>query len=171
MSLELQIEVSLHLALAAFLSMVIGLNRESLNQPAGLRTHMLVGLGAALFTIISLHAFPNSETARVAAQVVTGVGFLGAGTILQRKGDVHYLTTAASIWATAAVGMTAGVGAWFLAITATLISWFVLAIIRRAETEKHIRSQSKGNKVLMEKNQASPTTNQQDNQVPVNAEV
>jgi putative Mg2+ transporter-C (MgtC) family protein len=115
------------LLVAAFLSMVIGLDRQHRNQPAGLRTHMLVGVGACLFTILSSHAFPRSETARVAAQIVSGIGFLGAGTILQRKG----LTTAASIWATAAVGMAVGVGAWFLAIAATVLIWVVLAIFRR----------------------------------------
>ena len=136
MSLTLQFETTLMLGLAAILSMIIGLDRESRQSPAGLRTHMLVGLGACIFTVLSFHAFPGSETARVAAQVVTGVGFLGAGTILQRKGDVHHLTTAASIWATAAVGMAVGAGAWFLAMTSTLIIWVVLRIIRKFESEK-----------------------------------
>ena len=102
--------------------MVIGLDREGRRQPAGMRTHMLVGLGSALYTILSIHAFNAPDPSRVAAQIVTGIGFLGAGTILQRKGGVHHLTTAASIWAVAAVGMAAGTGAWFLAIVATLIA-------------------------------------------------
>jgi putative Mg2+ transporter-C (MgtC) family protein len=97
---------------------------------------MLVGLGSCVFTLLSFHAFPDSDPARVAAQVVTGIGFLGAGTILQRKGDVRHLTTAASIWATAAVGMAVGAGAWFLAITSTLIIWIVLRIVRLFEVEK-----------------------------------
>ncbi|MCZ7545153.1 MAG: MgtC/SapB family protein [Anaerolineae bacterium] len=81
--------------------------------------------------MLSVYAFPGSDTARVAAQVVTGIGFLGAGTIIQRKGDVKDLTTAASIWATAAVGMAVGAGAWFLALTSTLLIWTILAVIRR----------------------------------------
>ena len=100
MSLELQFAAALQLLLAALLAMIIGLDRES-HAPAGLRTHMLVGVGACLFTVLSLYAFVGSDPARVAAQVVVGIGFLGAGTILQRKGDIHHLTTAASIWATA----------------------------------------------------------------------
>lgn len=130
MSLETQFQAGGMLLLAALLSMVIGLDRE-LHSPAGLRTHMLVGLGACLFTQLSIYAFYPGDPARIAAQVVTGVGFLGAGTILQRKHNVHHLTTAASIWATAAVGMAVGVGAWFLAILATLITWFILAVLRR----------------------------------------
>lgn len=140
MSLTLQLESTLLLVLAALLSMVIGLDREARQAPAGLRTHMLVGLGSCVFTLLSLYAFPRSETARVAAQVVTGVGFLGAGTILQRKGGIHHLTTAASIWATAAVGMAVGAGAWFLAITSTVIIWVVLRIIRRFEAEKRSKA-------------------------------
>lgn len=135
MSLELQLSAAGLLVVATILSAVIGLDRET-RAPAGLRTHMLVGIGACLFTILSYHAFPRSETARVAAQIVTGIGFLGAGTIMQRKGNVHHLTTAASIWATAAVGMAVGVGAWFLALAATLIVWVVLRIVRKVEHDK-----------------------------------
>jgi putative Mg2+ transporter-C (MgtC) family protein len=123
MTLELQLTSSLQLILAALFSMVIGLDRERRHRPAGLRTHMLVGLGACLFTSLSFYAFPGSDPARVAANIVVGIGFLGAGTIIQRKHDVHDLTTAASIWATAAVGMAVGTGAWFLALCATLMIW------------------------------------------------
>lgn len=137
MPLIQQFEVALQLLLAALLSMVIGLDRERRDSPAGVRTHMMVGLGACLFTLLSIHAFPGpGDSARVAAQVVTGIGFLGAGTIVQRKHDVHQLTTAASIWATAAVGMAVAAGAWFLAMVATLIIWLVLAVLRRFEPEK-----------------------------------
>ena len=140
MSLELQFVTSLQLLLATFLSMIVGLERDRRNQPAGLRTHMLVGFGACLFTIVSFHAFPGSDPARVAAQVVTGIGFLGAGTILhlrqERETDIKHLTTAASIWATAAIGMSVGAGVWFLAINGTLITWVILAIVRRFEPDK-----------------------------------
>ncbi len=130
-SLEDQLVVAIQLGLAAFLSAIIGLDRERLNKHAGLRTHILVGVGSCLFTALSLFAFPNSETSRIAAQIVTGIGFLGAGAILKEHNRVHGLTTAASIWATAAVGMSVGVGAWFLAIIATLLIWIVLAVVLR----------------------------------------
>ncbi|MBC6935101.1 MAG: MgtC/SapB family protein [Chloroflexi bacterium] len=130
MSLYQQAEAVFYLLVAAVLSMLIGLDRERHYQPAGLRTHMLVGLGACLFTMLSVWAFPEGDPARIAAQIVSGIGFIGAGTILQRKGSVHHLTTAASIWATAAVGMAVGAGAWFLALGASVIIWIILAIIR-----------------------------------------
>jgi putative Mg2+ transporter-C (MgtC) family protein len=129
MSLFIQAQIIVELALAALLSTLIGIDRESRNQPAGLRTHMLVGVGACLFTSLSIYAFAG-DTGRVAAQIVTGIGFLGAGTIIQRQGHPHHLTTAASIWATAAVGMAVGAGAWFLALGATLIIWLVLVVVR-----------------------------------------
>lgn len=131
MTLEVQVEIFFELILATLLSMVVGLDRESRNQPAGMRTHMLVGLGSCLFTALSAHAFAPGDPSRVAAQIVTGIGFLGAGTIIQRQDAPHHLTTAASIWATAAVGMAIGTGAWFLGIGATLIIWTVLVIVRR----------------------------------------
>ncbi|MCB9452037.1 MAG: MgtC/SapB family protein [Anaerolineaceae bacterium] len=136
MSLFLQAEVALELLLAAFLGMVIGVDREGRGAPAGMRTHMLVSVGACLFTTLSFHAFPGGDPGRVAAQIVTGIGFLGAGTILQRDGGIRHLTTAASIWATAAVGMAVGVGAWFLALSATLIIWVILDIVRRFEAKR-----------------------------------
>ncbi|GAB4571685.1 MAG: hypothetical protein Kow0077_09050 [Anaerolineae bacterium] len=130
MALEQQILVIGELLLAAMLSMLIGLDRERRHRPAGMRTHMLVGIGSCLFTVLSVHGFPGSDTSRVAANIVTGIGFLGAGTIIQHKSDVRDLTTAASIWTTAAVGMAAGLGLWFVAIVATLIVWTVLAVLR-----------------------------------------
>jgi putative Mg2+ transporter-C (MgtC) family protein len=133
MSLNLQFEVSLELLLAAFLSMVIGMDRERRDRAAGLRTHMLVGLGACLFTALSAHAFPAGDPTRVASNIVTGIGFLGAGTIIQRKSGVQNLTTAASIWSTAAVGMAVGLGAWFLAICAVLLIWVILAVLHGLE--------------------------------------
>lgn len=136
MTLEQQFITSVQLILAAILSMIIGMDRERHQKPAGLRTHMLTGVGACLFTALSVHAFPASETARVAANVVTGIGFLGAGTIIQHNDHAHDLTTAASIWVTAAIGMAVGANAGFIAVTGTLIIWVILAIIRRFEREK-----------------------------------
>jgi len=129
MSLFLQAELIIQLLFAAFLATLIGLDRESRSQPAGLRTHILVAVGSCLFTALSINAF-TGDTSRVAAQIVVGIGFLGAGTIIQRKGQAHHLTTAASIWATAAIGMAVGVGAWLLALGATIIIWAVLRIVR-----------------------------------------
>lgn len=141
MPLELQLETAVRLLVAALLSMLIGLDRERRQltthvHTAGLRTHMLVGIGACLLTILSFYAFPGNSTATIAANIVTGIGFLGAGTIIRRRDSVSDLTTAASIWSTAAVGIASGVGAWLLATVATLIIWFVLAIMRHFEPQK-----------------------------------
>jgi putative Mg2+ transporter-C (MgtC) family protein len=130
MGLEEQIALSLRLLAAAFLTAVIGINRERNEHAAGLRTHMLVGMGSALFTMLSLYAFDKADTSRVAAQIVTGIGFLGAGTIVQRRErGVKGMTTAAGIWATAAVGMACGAGLLLLAAIATILYWVVLALI------------------------------------------
>lgn len=135
MLLHDQLVIFLYVVLAAFLSMIIGLDRERNDHPAGLRTHMLVGVGACLYTVLSVHAFrtPTSDPARVAAQIVTGIGFLGAGAILKYNGEIKGLTTAASIWATAAVGMAVGSGLWMLATACTILIWVVLAVLQRLE--------------------------------------
>jgi putative Mg2+ transporter-C (MgtC) family protein len=133
MSLELQAQISVQLILAALFSMIIGIDRERGKHPAGVRTHMLVGVGSCLFTVLSVHAFPEDSTTRVAANIVVGIGFLGAGTIVKDDNNVKNLTTAASIWATAAVGMAVGVGAWFIALTSVLVIWVILVIMQRAE--------------------------------------
>jgi putative Mg2+ transporter-C (MgtC) family protein len=118
-------------ALAAVLSAAIGLEREYHQKPAGLRTNMLIGIGSALFTIVSLgFALNGSGSAdRVAAQIVTGIGFLGAGAILRSSHSVHGLTTAATIWVNAAIGMTVGAGAYRVAVGTTAMALFVLAAL------------------------------------------
>ncbi len=131
MSLELQVQLAAQITLAMILSGVIGINRERSQKSAGLRTHMLTGTGACIFTILSLYAFPNADTSRVASNIVTGIGFLGGGIIIQRKNEAYDLTTAAGVWATAAIGMAMGVGAWFIAIYSTLVLWFILALLKR----------------------------------------
>ncbi|MGF1506611.1 MAG: MgtC/SapB family protein [Anaerolineae bacterium] len=128
-SLEQQMLIVGQVLIAALLSMIIGIDREERDKSAGMRTHMLVGVGAALFTSLSLVAFPDSETARVAANVVTGVGFLGAGVNYKGEEKVHDLTTAASIWTTAAVGMAVGAGLWLLAAAATVLIWIILRLL------------------------------------------
>jgi putative Mg2+ transporter-C (MgtC) family protein len=114
---------AVRLIVAAALGALIGLEREIHDHPAGMRTHLLVSVGSAGFTVLSIAAFPapGADPARIAAQIVTGIGFLGAGAILKEGATVRGLTTAASLWATAAVGMAAGAGAWITAATITAI--------------------------------------------------
>lgn len=137
MTLDQQLTLGLRLLLAALLAMIVGMDRERLQKSAGLRTHMLAGLGSCLFTILSFYGFPAGDPTRIASSVVVGIGFLGAGTIVQNQGQARDLTTAASIWATAAIGMTVGMGAWLLSAIATISIWFILAILRRFEEEKN----------------------------------
>src|SRR5215204_5750332 len=137
MTLEQQFVAALQLALAGFLGAVIGLDRERRQHEAGLRTHMLVAMGSCLFTVLSILAFPGSDPARVASQILPGMGFLGAGSILKYGRDIQGLTTAASMWFTAAMGMAIGTGAWFLALCGTLMVWFVLAILHRFRAVKN----------------------------------
>jgi putative Mg2+ transporter-C (MgtC) family protein len=119
-------ELLLRLALSVALCGAIGLERESRGQAAGLRTHMLVGLGSILFTLVSAYGFsdidrPNADPTRIAAQIVTGIGFLGAGTIIRHGLTVRGLTTAATLWIVAAVGMAVGAGLYLVAAVSTAI--------------------------------------------------
>jgi putative Mg2+ transporter-C (MgtC) family protein len=123
-----ELEALLRLGLAAIFGAIIGLDREARDKPAGVRTFSIVAVGAALFTLVGLMAFGDGDpAARIAAQIVTGVGFLGAGTILHHRGAVLGLTTAAGIWGAAAVGMGFGAGLYFLSIAGSLL---MLAIFR-----------------------------------------
>jgi putative Mg2+ transporter-C (MgtC) family protein len=131
-----ELEIGLRVLLAAVLGGVIGYQRERAHRPAGLRTHMLISTGAALFTVISAFAFPASDPSRIAAGIVTGVGFLGAGTILHRTNAVEGLTTAASIWAIAAIGMAAGAGMYIISAVTTLIVFIILLIPHRDKGDK-----------------------------------
>ena len=128
---------------SVLLGFAIGLEREMTNKYAGLRTNILVCLGACLFTIISIYGFPEvsvtgdelgtRDTARVAAQVVTGIGFIGGGTVLRHGATVFGLTTAATLWVSASIGMACGAGMYGLAITATVLSILVLVSVRLFE--------------------------------------
>ncbi|MCM1265299.1 MAG: MgtC/SapB family protein [Candidatus Gastranaerophilales bacterium] len=136
------IDIFMRVVSAICLGFIIGFEREITNKYAGLRTHILVCLGACVFTIISIYGFPalvNCEiqnptgirdTARVAAQVVTGIGFIGAGTVLRNGPTVFGLTTAATLFMAASIGMACGAGMFGLAITASIISVAVLTLIR-----------------------------------------
>jgi putative Mg2+ transporter-C (MgtC) family protein len=119
-------EIFLRLGLAIVAGGFIGLEREVIHKPAGIRTHMLVCLGSALFAIITVASTNTVEVGRIIAGVATGVGFLGAGTIFKAKSEVHGLTTAASIWVVAAVGVAVGLG--YLAMTAIAVALILLIL-------------------------------------------
>jgi putative Mg2+ transporter-C (MgtC) family protein len=129
-----QQEIVLRLVVATVLGVVVGLERERLDRAAGLRTHALVALGAALCMVVSAHGFADILTdprasldpSRLAAQVVSGIGFLGAGTIILRRDVVRGLTTAASLWTVAGLGLAAGAGLYVAATSATLLTLGVL---------------------------------------------
>lgn len=124
------VDVFLRLALAAGLGGAIGLEREYRQKPAGLRTNMLIALGSALFAILSVELGASAGSPdRIAAQVVSGIGFLGAGAILRSGQNVHGLTTAATIWVNAAIGMAAGLGAYSVAAGGATLTLVVLALL------------------------------------------
>ena len=123
----------LRLLVALILGAVVGLERERQERAAGLRTVTMVSLGSCLFTIVGAYGFPNTDPSRVAAQIVTGIGFLGAGTIFLRKDLVRGLTTAATIWAVAAIGMAAGTSQYTVALFTTLLILSVLMVLKPIE--------------------------------------
>lgn len=130
------LEATLRLILAVALGGIVGWQREAADKPAGFRTHILVCVGAALFTLISREGFFGSgaDPARVASNIVVGIGFLGAGTIWRTGGSVQGLTTAASLWTVAAVGTAAGIGYYLGALITTLIVISVLQLFKVIET-------------------------------------
>lgn len=131
------------LLMAAVLSGIIGIEREVKNQPAGLRTHLLVGTGACLMMILSVTGFDTYlnntsgplqfDPSRIPSYVISGIGFLGAGTIIVNKGSVKGLTTAASIWVAAALGLVIGIGMYYVAILSTLIVLGTLVVLGKVE--------------------------------------
>jgi putative Mg2+ transporter-C (MgtC) family protein len=123
----------LRLLVALILGAVVGLERERQERAAGLRTVTMVSLGSCLFTIVGAYGFPNTDPSRVAAQIVTGIGFLGAGTIFLRKDLVRGLTTAATIWTVAAIGMAAGTSQYIVAVFTTLLILSVLMVLKPIE--------------------------------------
>ena len=120
-------EVLLRLVLATLAGGLIGLEREVVHKPAGVRTHMLVSLGSALFVLVTIETLPN-EAARIIAGIATGIGFLGAGTIFKSKDEVHGLTTAASIWAVAGVGIALGFGYYLMTVIAVILILIILQL-------------------------------------------
>ncbi len=118
------------LLLSLVLGGLMGIEREIHHKFAGFRTHILVSVGSTLYTLISLYGFnsPNTDPSRVAAQIVTGIGFLGAGAIIHRNASIQGLTTAATLWISASIGLAVGVGMWKEAVITTLLSLIVLII-------------------------------------------
>lgn len=129
--MDMILEISLRLFVALLLGGIIGIEREFRSKEAGFRTHFLVALGSALFCIVSQYGFgfDLKDASRVAAQVVSGIGFLGAGTIIFQKNVVRGLTTAAGLWVTAAIGLTCGTGMYIVALIATIMVLFGLEIL------------------------------------------
>jgi putative Mg2+ transporter-C (MgtC) family protein len=130
-----QLDLLLRLTVGLALAAVVGWERELQQMPAGFRTHALVGLGAALFTVISGFAFTGvaADPTRIAAQIVTGIGFLGGGVILHHGGTVRGLTTAASLWTVAAIGMAAGAALYVVAVGGTVLAIVALELFDRLE--------------------------------------
>jgi putative Mg2+ transporter-C (MgtC) family protein len=131
-------DLAMDIFLAGVLGGVIGLEREWHGHPAGLRTNMLVALGSCLFTILSIEGFPlrgtAQDSARIAAQIVTGIGFLGAGALFHNKSNIRGMTTAATIWLVAAIGMAVGASMYFIAVITTLMTAVVLVVLRPLST-------------------------------------
>ena len=136
------------LTVAIFLGFALGLEREFTNKTAGLRTHIFVCLGSCVFTLLSIHGFPTfaigdnvivdqatgvRDTARIAAQIVTGIGFIGAGAVMRNGSSVHGITTAATLWIAAGIGMACGAGQYGIALITTCLSVLVLIGIKELE--------------------------------------
>ncbi len=158
-----EIEIVLRLGLSAVLGMVIGFERERQNQPAGLRTHTILAIGSCLAMTISINMATqfkpavSGDPARIAAQVVSGIGFLGAGAILRYGTNVKGLTTATSLWTVAIVGLAVGAGHYFAAVATTVFLLFVLVLLNvlekkliRVYTTVNIVVSAKGNPTLVE---------------------
>ena len=134
-----ELELVGRLILATLLGFLIGLERELAGQPAGERTHALASLGAATFALISVSAFPGSDPARVAAGVVTGLGFLGAGMILKEGEErIQGLTTAAGIWAVGGIGLAVGAGLYLLGVSSAILVGLLLALERLLKIDERL---------------------------------
>ncbi len=135
--LQFQVDISARLVVAAVFGAMIGLEREIHGHQAGVRTHMLVSLGSAIFTVLSIYGFHavagtgSVDPSRISAQIVTGIGFLGAGAIIKFGMNVRGLTTAASLWVVAAVGLAAGTGSYFVAAVGTALAMLSLWPVHR----------------------------------------
>lgn len=131
----LEAELIIRLVISAALGALVGLEREMTHRPAGLRTHMLVSLGACLFTVIIFSSLQTYQGSALAG-ILTGIGFIGAGSIIATRGHVQGITTAASLWTVAAIGFATGTGDYTLALAAAIIVFIILQLRR---VEKTIR--------------------------------
>lgn len=130
------IDLVLRLTCALIAGMLIGVTREKIQRPAGLKTHALISVGSAFLTELSMYVFfdgSNGDPGRITAQIVSGIGFLGAGTILKKGFSVKGLTTAATLWVTAAVGIGFGAGEYFLASLVTVFVLFIVIVFRKID--------------------------------------
>ena len=152
------IDFVIRIAVIIVLSMLIGLNRGIRHKPAGAKTHILVGMGSTLFMVVSLYIYyqykgtAQVDPGRIAAQVVTGIGFLGAGSIIQSRGSVTGLTTAASLWATAAIGLAVGVGMIAEAVIVTVAILIVFVVVNKITGAIEAEVENVGRKIKAKKN-------------------
>jgi len=130
----LETEIIIKLVVSAILGGLVGFEREVQRKPAGMRTHSLVCIGSTLFTIISVNLI-GAEPSRIAAGIVTGIGFIGGGMIFKSEDRVRGLTTAAELWVLAAIGVAVGIGFYFASLVATLIVIFILIPMKYIEKE------------------------------------
>lgn len=142
--MPIDLEIMFQLVLAAVIGLILGIEREVIGKPAGMRTYALVTLGATVFTIISKHGFADAaggvfDPSRVAAQIVTGIGFLGAGVIIFRGVKVEGLTTASGLWVSAAIGMAIGASMYSVGIATAIIAFIVMVVMRKFDIEHWFR--------------------------------
>ena len=128
-----EVELIARIILSIILSAIIGYEREITHKPAGFRTYMFIGMGSCLFTIASLYLFPSQflesiDVTRIAAGIETGTAFIGAGSIIARKGDITGVTTAASMWVVSAIGLMVGLGTYLIPIVTTIIAFTILRL-------------------------------------------
>lgn len=147
-------DMTLRVLMIVLLAGIVGFDRELRHKPAGTKTHILVGLGSAVFTMMSIYFYikfsgkTQVDPSRIAAQIVTGIGFLGAGTIIQFGGSVIGLTTAASLWSVAGIGVAVGAGNYYLAALSTAVIMLVFIVINKLDVffEKKIANSVKKKK-------------------------
>ena len=151
----IELTVLVRILMAILLGFILGIERELYKRPAGLRTHILVCMASCLIMLVSMYGFDSGDPARIAAQVVSGVGFLGAGAIMREdKGNgIKGITTAATIWLSAMIGLSCGNGFYFGAILVTICSLIILTILRRFETKISLSSKCKSKIFLVVKEQ------------------
>lgn len=141
LSNNIDLIILVRIALSLVLGFVLGIERELYKRPAGLRTHILVCIASCLIMLVSMYGFDEGDPARLASQVVSGVGFLGAGAIIRGDKDIKGITTAATVWISAMIGLACGNGFYFGAIIVTVFALIILTILRRLEMK--IASSSK----------------------------